>query len=97
MIMHSTSNIQVRVDTKLKKQAEKLLESMGLDISTLIRMTLKRTVLMKNLPFPMGHNEEIDENGFTKAQLKELEKALKDKKTYGPFTNAEDLIKSLNS
>ena len=97
-----TSNIQVRVDTKLKKQAEKILDNMGMDMATLLRMTLKRLVLAKNLPFPLGTSEELDENGFTKKQQKELDKAIKEldnpkKKHYGPFKNMDEAIKFLNN
>jgi DNA-damage-inducible protein J len=101
MIMTATSNIQVRVDTKLKKEAEKLLDNMGLDLTTLIRMTLKRMVIMKNLPFAMGHSEPVDENGFTKKQRRELDKAIKEmndpKAKRYIFDNVEDFIKDLNA
>lgn len=97
----STANIQVRVDAKLKKEAEKLLDSMGLDMPTLVRMTLKRMILMKNLPFAMGHDKEVDENGFTKKQSRELDKAIKESKNpknlSRPFDTAEEAINYLNS
>jgi DNA-damage-inducible protein J len=99
MIM-STSNIQVRVDTKLKKQAERILDDMGLDMSTAFRMFVKKLVQMKTIPFKLG-NATVDENGFTRAQSRALEKAYREsfdaKNLVGPFNTAEEFIKSLNA
>ena len=43
--------IQVRVDEKLKKEANDILECMGLDMPNAIRMFLKRIVMERGLPF----------------------------------------------
>ena len=43
--------LQVRVDDELKNQANAIYNELGLDISTAIRMFLKRTVVVGGLPF----------------------------------------------
>lgn len=43
--------IQVRVDEQLKKEANDILECIGLDMPNAIRMFLKRIVMEKGLPF----------------------------------------------
>ena len=43
--------IQVRVDEKLKKEATLILDNMGMDMPTAIRMFLKKIVLERGLPF----------------------------------------------
>lgn len=43
--------IQIRIDKELKDLATKTFASMGLDLSTAIRIYLKKTVLEKGLPF----------------------------------------------
>ena len=43
--------IQIRVDDKLKADANKVFEDVGVDMSTAIRMFLKRCVIAKWLPF----------------------------------------------
>jgi addiction module RelB/DinJ family antitoxin len=96
MIMQ-TVNIQFRVDAKLKSDAEKILEGMGFDISTLLKATLKRVVKVKDFPFAIGTNADIDVNGLTKKQQKQLDAALKESKLKGPFRNADDFINSLNA
>ena len=49
----ATSVVQVRVDTALKEQAAKIFEDLGIDLSTAIRMFLKRAVLDEGIPFRM--------------------------------------------
>lgn len=43
--------IQVRVNTKLKQQAEALFEDLGLDMASAIRMFLKQSVMYQGIPF----------------------------------------------
>ena len=45
--------LQVRVDDELKNQASAIFEQMGLDLSTAVRMFLKRTVAVEGFPFEM--------------------------------------------
>ena len=52
--------LQVRVDDELKNQASAVLEQMGLDLSTAVRMFLKRTVAVNGIPFEMT----LDESGL---------------------------------
>ena len=50
----STANINVRTDAELKIQAQKIFESIGLDLSTAVNLFLKQTVRANNLPFVVG-------------------------------------------
>lgn len=43
--------IQVRVDEKLKQEATDILDSMGMDMPTAVRMFLKKIVIERGLPF----------------------------------------------
>lgn len=43
--------LQVRVDDELKNQAVAVFDDLGLDISTAIRMFLKKSIQEKGLPF----------------------------------------------
>ena len=49
--------LQVRVDDELKNQANAIYNELGLDISTAIRMFLKRSVLVGGFPFDMRVGE----------------------------------------
>ena len=50
--------LQVRVDDELKKQASEILENEGLDLSTAVRMFLKKVILHHGFPFDKGIDEE---------------------------------------
>ena len=50
----STANINVRTDAEIKAQAQKIFESIGLDLSTAVNLFLKQTVKANNLPFTVG-------------------------------------------
>ena len=49
--------LQVRVDDNLKNQASEILEKEGLDLSTAVRMFLKKVVLEDGFPFNKGIDE----------------------------------------
>lgn len=49
----ATSLIQVRIDNDLKTKANQIFSDLGLDISSAIRMFLKRSVLENGIPFSM--------------------------------------------
>ena len=50
--------IQCRVDDDLKKKASIVYLKLGIDLSTAIRMFLKRSVMVNGIPFPMTIEEE---------------------------------------
>ena len=49
--MPKTEAIRARVDAKLKAQAERVLEKLGLDASQAVRMFYRQVVMQKGLPF----------------------------------------------
>ena len=75
------ATIQVRTDAELKKNAQKILEEMGLDLSSAINVYLKQIVLTGSIPFPLR-----TVNGFTPEQenqiLRETDEAVRRGKRY---------------
>ena len=49
----TNSLVQVRVDEQLKEEVTNLYEELGMDLSTAIRIFLKRSVQEKGIPFSM--------------------------------------------
>ena len=49
----ATSIVQFRVDDDLKKQATELYDKLGIDLSSAMRMFLKRSVSVNGIPFAM--------------------------------------------
>lgn len=54
----NNSVLQIRVDEKLKNNANMVLEDIGLDLSTAIRMFLNKTVALNALPFEINRNKK---------------------------------------
>lgn len=67
--------VQVRIDDPLKKAAQKILADVGLDLSSAIKIYLKKIVARKGIPF-----EVITENGLTPRQEKAILKAAEEAK-----------------
>ncbi|MCQ2752501.1 MAG: type II toxin-antitoxin system RelB/DinJ family antitoxin [Coriobacteriales bacterium] len=57
--MSNTALVQTRVDPKIKKKAETILNEIGLDFPTAIRMYLIKICQVQGIPFDMCvYNEE---------------------------------------
>ena len=63
------SQIAVRVDEQLKKEAPALFNELGLDMSTAVKLFLKQSVLTRSIPFKLALDEYSKE---------EVEQAKKD-------------------
>ena len=51
--------VQLRIDDELKLQAVSVYEKLGIDLSSAIRMFLKRSVMVNGIPFSMVLDEQI--------------------------------------
>lgn len=47
----ATSTLQIRIDSGLRKDAERLFTNAGLDMSSAIRLFLRQSVIRRRLPF----------------------------------------------
>ena len=79
----STSLIQVRVDDELKNQAASVYEALGLDLSTAIRMFLKRSIMVNGVPFQMTLPERESPNQRAVRALYQLGEAAERNGTAG--------------
>ena len=50
--------VQFRVDDNLKLQASSIYEKLGIDLSSALRMFLKRSVMVNGIPFTMVLDED---------------------------------------
>lgn len=63
----ATSIVQFRVDEELKTEATAIYEKLGIDLSTAVRMFLKRSVMENGIPFPMILQNEYNAEKATQA------------------------------
>jgi DNA-damage-inducible protein J len=88
--------IQVRIDENTKKSAKKVLDKIGMDMSSAVKVYLKQIVITQGLPFQL-----LTENGLTVQQeqaiLKASEEAKKGINVSGPFATAKETQDYLDS
>lgn len=67
----ATSVVQFRVEDDLKLEATAIYEKLGIDLSTAIRMFLKRSVMENGIPFSMTLDREYH-SGYAMQAVGEL-------------------------
>jgi len=87
------TQIQVRIDRKTKNGAKKVLESLGLDISSAVKVFLRQVHITGTFPL-----EIRDANGLSKTKANELRESIKDaEKSNEIFSSVKTLMKDLKS
>ena len=79
--MARTSNIFTRVEPEIKKQAEEVLEQLGIPMSNAVSMFLRQIVLQRGIPFDMKlpRKQPLAYGSLTKEQFDaEIEKGMAD-------------------
>ena len=85
-----TITIQTRIDTNLKKNAENILSSIGLDITSAIRLFLTQCVVQRRLPFQAVAPEEPNEE--TLAAMQEAEDIASGKIKSKGYDDVDEMI-----
>lgn len=88
----ATTNITVRMDEELKKQAEELFSDLGLNMTTAFTAFVKQAVREQRIPFMLSRNLP---NEDTIQAMEEIQKLKKDpnKKTYSSFSELLEEVK----
>jgi DNA-damage-inducible protein J len=60
MITRNNEQIQIRIDSRTKNEAKKILDGLGMDMSSAIKVFLHQIINTKNFPCELR-----DENGLT--------------------------------
>jgi DNA-damage-inducible protein J len=76
-----TTTLQTRIDPKLKADAKKALESVGLDLSTGIKLFLTQVVRTQSIPFEIFTFDNLPE-AKKKQIIRETKQAIKSGKSY---------------
>lgn len=75
------TTIHIRTNPKLKKNAQRVLKQLGIDMSSAMNLYLQQIVITESIPFPIR-----TVNGFTPEQeremIQEAQEALKHGKRY---------------
>lgn len=85
----STTNINVRVDSVLKQEAEDLFNELGLNMSTAINMFLRSAISHDGIPFEVKRQAP---NAETKAVLDEYEEMKKNPEKYKRYDSFDEIL-----
>ena len=69
--------IQFRVDDNLKLEATSVYEKLGIDLSSALRMFLKRSVMVQGIPFSMVLSEEYYNPEKALSSMKKINESAK--------------------
>lgn len=87
----SQTTVTIRMDKKLKEDAEKLFNELGLSLTTALTIFLKIAVREQRIPFALTLSNP---NKETETAIKDIEE---NNNLYGPFNTIEELVESLNT
>lgn len=83
------ATLQIRIDDDLKKEADSLFSSLGLDTSTAVRIFLNASLEHNGLPFPVTHKKRKSES------LIAMQDAKLHRNLNGPYDSAEEAVKAM--
>jgi DNA-damage-inducible protein J len=90
--MINNANLSLRIDDTTKKEAARIVEGLGFDLPTSIRMYLRQIVIQKGIPFPLTFQNEIP-NEETVEAMREGSKIIASGRKR--FSDTKDFFKSL--
>jgi DNA-damage-inducible protein J len=90
--MATTTNVSIRMDVDLKKEAEDLFSDLGLNMTSALTMFLRQAVRTQSIPFEVSRMP----NKTTLAAMKEAERIAHDPKVKG-HTSLDELFAELEA
>ncbi len=88
--MNNSTNLNIRIDKNIKESSEKVLEELGLNMTTAINIFLRQVVRVNGIPF------EIKANIPNKETIEAIEEGVKLSQDGSKgYTSIEDLKKAL--
>lgn len=89
----NTAVVNVKVDPKIKKQAQKVAEDLGLSLSSVVNAYLRQLIKTRRVEFS---DVRLELTPYAKRMLKQAAKDEKEGYISPPFSNAKDSIAWLN-
>lgn len=81
------ATLQIRVDDDLKKEADTLFASLGLDTSTAVRIFLNAAIEHAGIPFSVRHKSDSFAEAIYDSRYR--------RNLHGPFDSAEAAVASM--
>ena len=88
---HNTTNLSIRMDTELKKQAEYLFSELGMNMTTALNVFVRQSVRQGKIPFEISLDVP---NAETIAAMQDVNNNRNMSKTYD---NVDELMRDLDA
>ena len=82
------ASLHIRIDEKMKKKVQKILDDLGLDMSTAVNMYFHQIALREGIPFDIDRGRWVPKHIMEEWE-KEVQDALKNGKRY---TSASEMM-----
>ena len=92
MAVATTTNISIRMDKSLKKQADNLFNDLGMNMTTAFNIFVRECVRCDGIPFRVSRSRQL--NQATIEAMLESEKLLNDPNTKY-YDDADEMFKSI--
>ena len=90
--MNESTNVSIRIDNLLKKQAEDLFADLGLNMTTALTIFLRQAVRSQGIPFEITRSF----NAETVAAMEEAQRIARDPNVKG-YTDLDQLFADLKA
>ncbi len=91
--MAETGLIQVRVDETLKREVTEIFNAIGIDMPTAIRMFLKRSKMVRGIPF----DTTLPENTITKTEAMNIFEEMRKQAADVPEMSLEEINEEIKN
>ena len=85
----ATTNLNIRLDSTVKTQAQQLFAQFGLDMTTAVNMFLRQALREKAIPFELRLKVPSDD------LLDAVKNVADDRNLVGPFATAREAVESM--
>ena len=94
MLWQKTDTLNIRIEPNLKREAEKTLDDLGMNVADAVTIFLKQVVLTESIPFEI---KKPKYNQETVEAIKEALDIIKNPENYKSFNSVDELMEELNS
>ncbi|RNC29591.1 MAG: hypothetical protein AWM53_00589 [Candidatus Dichloromethanomonas elyunquensis] len=88
----ANTNITIRMDVELKKQAEELFSDLGLSMTTAFIAFARQAVREQRIPFNISRNVP---NAETVAAIEEVERMKLNSEAYKGYSDVDEMMREL--
>ncbi len=87
-----TSALSIKIDPKVKEEAQKVANQLGFSLSTIVNASLKNLIRSKTVSYSLLEPTPLLKRAINSARVDRIHK-----KSIGPFSSSKKMVKSLLS